>query len=72
MFQVQEHETMEEIRRIHDDLRKKLEEEELRWRQGAKRHWYKMGERNTKYFHASMCQSKKKKELYQENNGSLK
>lgn len=31
-------ETMEEIRRVQGDLSKKLEQEDLRWRQQAKRH----------------------------------
>ncbi|XP_042974742.1 uncharacterized protein LOC122306380 [Carya illinoinensis] len=47
-----------------------LEKEDLRWKQRAKRNWYKHGDRNTKYFHACANQRRKRnciKEVEDEN-----
>lgn len=36
-----------------------LQQEDSYWRQRAKAHWFKDGDRNTKYFHASATARKK-------------
>lgn len=36
-----------------------MEIEDIRWRQRAKRHWYKDGDQNTKFFHAWANQRRK-------------
>jgi hypothetical protein len=33
-----------------------MEEEDLKWKQLAKEHWLKHGDKNTKFYHASVCQ----------------
>ncbi|XP_041027017.1 uncharacterized protein LOC121267238 [Juglans microcarpa x Juglans regia] len=49
-----------EIRKVKEELNLLLEKEDLRWRQRAKTNWCKLGDRNTKYFHACAKQRKKK------------
>lgn len=42
---------MKEIKKLQQDLFIMLAQEDLKWKQRAKRNWYKYGDRNTKYFH---------------------
>jgi hypothetical protein len=40
------------IREVQGELNKLLEMEDIKWRQRAKRSWFKDGDRNTQFFHA--------------------
>lgn len=42
-----------------------MEQEDLKWKQRAKRHWYKMVVRNMKLFHACPNQMKQKNHIKQ-------
>jgi hypothetical protein len=42
----------EEIKTLQRDINHLLEMEEAQWKQRAKRHWFRDGDRNTHYFHA--------------------
>ncbi|XP_059462214.1 uncharacterized protein LOC132191284 [Corylus avellana] len=44
------------IRTLQQDLHTLLEKEDVHWRQRAKADWVKLGDRNTKFFHASANQ----------------
>jgi hypothetical protein len=41
-----------QIKHIQGEINKALEMEDIKWKQRAKRHWYRQGDRNTQYFHA--------------------
>lgn len=43
---------MGEIKKLKSDLTILLDQEDLKWKQRANKHWYEHGDRNTKYFHA--------------------
>jgi len=43
---------LEQIAQIRGEINKLLEVEDIIWKQRAKRNWYKLGDRNTQYFHA--------------------
>lgn len=44
--------SVQEIKVIQEEINEILECEDLRWKQRAKQHWYKAGDRNTHFFHA--------------------
>lgn len=53
---------MENAPKIHDlqrDLNILLDQEDLKWRQRAKLNWYRLGDRNTKFF--SNCDSQRRR-----------
>jgi hypothetical protein len=44
------------IQRLQIEVNDMMESEDLKWRQLAKEHWLKLGDKNMKYFHASVKQ----------------
>lgn len=52
---------IEEMRREINDL---LDSEEILWHQRSKIHWYREGDRNTKFFHARASNRRKKNTIW--------
>lgn len=52
---------LEEIKLLQKDLHLLLDQKDLKWKQRAKRYWYRNGDQNTKYFHACANQRRQKK-----------
>jgi hypothetical protein len=52
------------IRKLQEEVNKLLEHEDLKWRQRAKEHWLKMGDKNTKYFHSCVKARRKNNSIY--------
>jgi hypothetical protein len=50
---------MEDIKLLQDEINIIIEEEELKWKQLANEHWLKNGDKNSKYFHASVNQKRR-------------
>ncbi|KAF5447506.1 hypothetical protein F2P56_033057 [Juglans regia] len=46
-------ENVEEIRELQNEVRVLLVQEDVKWRQKAKRNLYRLSDKNTKFFHAS-------------------
>lgn len=49
-----------EIKVLQRELKKILQQEKIRWKKHAKRHWYHEGDWNIQFFHACAIQRKKK------------
>lgn len=61
--QLQQHEMyqdFEEIQKLDAEINTILAEEYTKWHQRAKKEWYQLGDRNTKYFHKCATQRYKK------------
>lgn len=61
--ELQDHEetsNVDEIRSIQLEINTLLEQEDIRWKQRAKRTWYRCGDKNTKFFHTYANQRRKK------------
>lgn len=43
---------MDQIRKTQGEINQALEMEDIKWKQQAKRNWYRQGDRNTQFFHA--------------------
>ncbi|XP_042992297.1 uncharacterized protein LOC122318763 [Carya illinoinensis] len=55
----------EEIKKVQAEIGVCLEMEDLKWRQRAKVDWYKLGDRNTQFFHSYANQRRKKNSIKQ-------
>ncbi|XP_059433934.1 uncharacterized protein LOC132167054 [Corylus avellana] len=49
----------EKIKLLQQEVNDIFEKEEMHWRQRAKEHWLKSGDKNTKFFHASVNQRRR-------------
>lgn len=56
LLQAQNIPNVSAIRNLVEEISLWLEKEDLRWRQRAKKDWYKLGDQNTKFFHACASQ----------------
>ena len=52
-----------EINQLRKEINDLLDSEETIWEQCSKVHWYKEGDRNTKFFHAHALERKKKNSI---------
>lgn len=52
------------INHLDKELDKLLELKDQKWRQGAKRNWYSLEDKNTRYFHACAMQKQKKNRIH--------
>ena len=50
-----------EVNKLRGEINDLLDNEEIIWRQRSKTHWYREGDRNTKFFHAHAFERRKKK-----------
>ena len=48
-----------EINQLRGEINDLLDSEEIIWRQRSKVHWYRDGDRNTKFFHARASERRK-------------
>lgn len=55
----EEHPDGEQIQSLQQEANGLIEQEEMHWRQWAKEHWLKNGDRNSKFFHASVTQRRR-------------
>lgn len=47
-----------------------LEEEDLKWRQRVKQHWFQYGDKNTRFFHMSASQRRNNNRIRKINNSN--
>jgi hypothetical protein len=52
-------EVQEDITLLQSEINNILEKEDLKWKQLAKEHWLKLGDKNTKYYHACVNQKRR-------------
>lgn len=55
--------SLERANQLQKDFQLKLEEEDVKWRQRAKHHWLKHGDKNTKIFHHATHRLKNKQNI---------
>lgn len=54
---------MKDINLLQQELNTNMEQEDLRWKQRAKRTWYKLEDRNTNFFHTCATQRRKQNSI---------
>ncbi|XP_042941294.1 uncharacterized protein LOC122275977 [Carya illinoinensis] len=54
---------IELIKQLQGEMGLLLEQEDLKWRQRAKRIWYQLGDKNTKFFHSCASQRRRKNQI---------
>ncbi|XP_042962355.1 uncharacterized protein LOC122296619 [Carya illinoinensis] len=59
-----------EVKKVKEELSLMLEKEDLKLRQRAKTNWYKLGDRNTKYFRTCANQRQKRNQITEVENES--
>lgn len=63
LAQLQENEvpsSLAVLKQLHKDIDFLLDQEDIKWKQRAKRHWIEKGDRSTKFYHACVNQRMKK------------
>lgn len=63
MQEVANEDNVSAIISLEEEINFLLEQEDLRWRQCAKRDCYRLGDKNTKIFHTHATQRKKKNKI---------
>jgi hypothetical protein len=56
---------LNDIDHLQTEINNILEEEDLKWKQMAKEHWLKNGDKNTKFYHACVNQRRKANQIEQ-------
>jgi hypothetical protein len=62
-------ENLENIKRLQGELNLLLEMEDMKWKQRAKRKWFRQGDRNTKFFHTWATQRRRNNFISKINDG---
>lgn len=55
---------MTAIKQLEDKIALWLEQDDIKWRQRAKRNWYRLGDKNTKFFYACALQRRRTNKIY--------
>lgn len=53
----------EAIKILDGEINALMEQDDLKWRQIAKKSWYNLGDKNTKYFHLCATQRQRKNKI---------
>ena len=56
-------ENMVEMKMLQEKVGLLLEMEDIKWRQRAKRNWYTLGDKNTRFFHECANQRRKRNKI---------
>lgn len=54
---------MEELKAVQENVDLLLEQEDVKWKQHAKRNWYNLGDKNTRFFHECANQRKRRNKI---------
>ncbi|KAG6635752.1 hypothetical protein CIPAW_11G064200 [Carya illinoinensis] len=58
------HHNIEELKSLQKQVGGLLEQEDIKWRQRAKRNWYSLGDKNTRSFHECANQRRRRNRIY--------
>lgn len=59
----EERDNTDEVKRLDKEISILLEEDDIKWRQRAKKTRYQLGDKNTKYFHSCATQRKRRNKI---------